>query len=344
MNLVSVIIPTYNRAHLVCEAISSVLHQTYQNFEIIVVDDGSTDNTREKLEPYQDRIKYVYIENGGPAHARNVGMKMAMGKYISFLDSDDLYYPYKTEIQANFLDRNHDISLVCTEFSAFNNYEFKEEFHLKKFHKSTYKNKEMVYEKIFSESTSLSEAGFSFTKWPNRKIYIGNIFDKYLQNLIVCATSIMFRNNILKHVGLQEKQYGLFHDYEFILRICKLSKVAFIDVPTYQYRYHEGQISTTKKDKTNLAIRIQRDLLKVTEKHGLNDKDYYYKNKEMVDRQLAKLNRALVIPLMAVCGNDKIAREHLKNCAKYGKHEYLLWFLTFTPHIFRRIAFKILSY
>ena len=141
---VSVIIPTYNRAHLVSEAINSVLNQTYQDFEIIVVDDGSTDETCEKLRPYQDKIKYVYVKNGGAAYARNVGMKIARGKYIAFLDSDDLYYPYKIELQADFLDRFLGIHLVCTEISAFDNDVFWDEFHLRKYH-SAYKKNNIAY-------------------------------------------------------------------------------------------------------------------------------------------------------------------------------------------------------
>lgn len=94
MPLVSVIIPTFNRAHMLGDAIDSVLQQTYQNFELLVVDDGSTDNTKEFIETYNDpRIKYFQIKNGGVSAARNVGIKNSKGSYISFLDSDDKYNP-----------------------------------------------------------------------------------------------------------------------------------------------------------------------------------------------------------------------------------------------------------
>ena len=90
---VSVIIPTYNRAHLVGRAIKSVLNQTYRDFEIIVVDDGSTDNTKDIIKEFQKkdkRIKYIpYEKNKGGSAARNTGIKAAKGEYIAFLDSDD---------------------------------------------------------------------------------------------------------------------------------------------------------------------------------------------------------------------------------------------------------------
>jgi glycosyltransferase involved in cell wall biosynthesis len=89
MPTVSVIIPTYNREQFVAKAIESVLNQTFQDLEIIVVDDGSTDQTRLVLEPYQDRIRFIYQDNAGASAARNTGVKAAKGEWLAFLDSDD---------------------------------------------------------------------------------------------------------------------------------------------------------------------------------------------------------------------------------------------------------------
>lgn len=101
---VSVIIPTYNRAHLVKDAVESVLNQTYQDFELIVIDDGSTDNTREVLAVYKDKLTYIYQENQGRSAARNHGIKLAQGEYIAFLDSDDVWFPDKLERQVPVLE------------------------------------------------------------------------------------------------------------------------------------------------------------------------------------------------------------------------------------------------
>jgi glycosyltransferase involved in cell wall biosynthesis len=100
---VSVIIPTYNRASYVTKAIESVLAQTYNDFEIIVIDDGSTDNTKEVLSPFMDKITYIWKPNGGCASARNVGIQTSKGEFIAFLDSDDLFEPTKFEIQVKTL-------------------------------------------------------------------------------------------------------------------------------------------------------------------------------------------------------------------------------------------------
>ncbi len=87
---ISVIIATYNRAHLIAETLESVLAQAYRDFEIIVVDDGSTDNTREVVARYETRVRYIYQKNRGPSAARNRGVREARGSWISIQDSDDL--------------------------------------------------------------------------------------------------------------------------------------------------------------------------------------------------------------------------------------------------------------
>jgi glycosyltransferase involved in cell wall biosynthesis len=110
--VVSVIIPTYNRAHYVTEAIQSVLDQSYQDFEIIVVDDGSTDNTREAVTSFKDpRLKYFCQENQGVCVARNNGIHISNGEYIYFLDSDDALLEKTLEKGVRILDRHPDVAL-----------------------------------------------------------------------------------------------------------------------------------------------------------------------------------------------------------------------------------------
>lgn len=110
---VSIIIPTYNRATLIKEAINSVLQQTYSDFEILVVDDGSTDNTKEVMtEIENEKVQYIQLDrNYGACHARNVGIEKASGIYIAFQDSDDIWYRNKLEKQVDFLlEHNADMT------------------------------------------------------------------------------------------------------------------------------------------------------------------------------------------------------------------------------------------
>ena len=104
--LVSVIIPFYNGVKWLEEAVQSVLDQTYKNFEIIVINDGSPEDVTDFLAKYGDKIKYYYKENGGSATARNLGLKEAKGEYIALLDSDDIWLPDKTQLQVAFMEKS----------------------------------------------------------------------------------------------------------------------------------------------------------------------------------------------------------------------------------------------
>jgi glycosyltransferase involved in cell wall biosynthesis len=110
--LVSVIVPAYNRAGIIGETIENIFQQTYANIELIVVDDGSTDNTQEILKSYGSRIRWAAQKNAGPAAARNYGIGMAKGEFIAFQDSDDVWHPTKIERQVSLLRRAGE-SVVC---------------------------------------------------------------------------------------------------------------------------------------------------------------------------------------------------------------------------------------
>ena len=117
--MVSVVIPAYNYGQFVTEAVESALNQTYRPLEVIVVDDGSTDDTRERLAPYLDRIRYVYQGNMGLSAARNTGIRHAKGEWVALLDADDLWHPRKTDVQLGVAGIDPSIGLVgspdCTD-------------------------------------------------------------------------------------------------------------------------------------------------------------------------------------------------------------------------------------
>lgn len=116
--LVSIIIPTYNNSSMVCQAIDCALNQTYENREIIVIDDGSTDHTGEMLEEYyKGRIIYIRQDNKGPGSARNKGISYASGKYLQFLDADDLLDPDKIRIQVSSLQGIRDKALSYCDYA-----------------------------------------------------------------------------------------------------------------------------------------------------------------------------------------------------------------------------------
>jgi hypothetical protein len=155
---------------------------------------------------------------------------------------------------------------------------------------------------------------------------------------------MMFRKDILQQTGLQSTEFGFFHDLEFALRICKYYPVGFIDIPTYKLRYHPEQVSTLDiPNRSRVAVQLQNDLLRVTEFHGKRDQAYYAKNKARVDKQLARLSRAVAIPLMGYGGDNIGARQYLQKCKLHNHPEHFLFVLTYMPHIIRRIGLKLLA-
>lgn len=113
--LVSVIIPTFNRANYLPDAVDSILNQGIENIEIIVVDDGSTDHTQQALSKYGPEVKYLYQKNQGPGPARNYGLRTATGTYIGFLDSDDLWHRYKLKSELSFFEKDPSLEAIVSD-------------------------------------------------------------------------------------------------------------------------------------------------------------------------------------------------------------------------------------
>src|SRR4030067_1245470 len=120
MPQISVIIPCFNSGKYLRECLDSVLSQTSQDFEVIVVDDGSTDDTPSIIKSYGSRVRLIRQDNKGPSSARNAGIKIAQGNYIAFQDADDVWLPRKLELQYRFLQENPPYLWVYSDMSTFN--------------------------------------------------------------------------------------------------------------------------------------------------------------------------------------------------------------------------------
>lgn len=156
---ISVIIPFYNGVEWLCEAVQSVLRQTYKNFEIIVINDGSSENMDRFLNKFGDKTHYIVTNNKGPGPARNLGIEMAKGEYIAFLDSDDLWLPNKLEVQVLNMN-NYNWIWSHTSYSLFNDEntefikdvlvgDFKGDIFLKKFISSPIATPCVIIKKVF---------------------------------------------------------------------------------------------------------------------------------------------------------------------------------------------------
>jgi hypothetical protein len=208
MPKVSVIIPTYNRADFIEEAVESALCQTYKDFEIIIVDDGSTDNTKDVLQKFHNKIRYVYKNNGGVASARNSGIKHAHGEYIAFLDSDDLWLPERLKIGVQALDFDKNIGLFFSDCH-----------------------------RVFNGKR------VSKTYFDAYKPYSGFVFKQlYMQDFIPTST-VLVRKDCLRLLGMFDGNLPSCEDYDLWLRISTCFKINYTKMPLAIYKTHSKSIS-----------------------------------------------------------------------------------------------------
>jgi len=245
----TVIVPTYNRAHYIGEAIDSILAQDIVDceLEIIVVDDGSKDNTEEVVRNYGDRVRYIRQENQGAGVARNRGIDEARGEWIAFLDSDDRWLPYKLSLQFRVLDKFPQYKIIHSNFYSFEGSEIIIPKGLEYWVK-TISNKNTVnwcdaYSNVYDSSEyEISQDGNIF------KIYTGNIFAAMLYALYgACWTMIIHRSCLNEDVKFAER-FKTWEDYWFLCKLSEYNDIIFIDVATAENRGHRGPRLTSRPD------------------------------------------------------------------------------------------------
>ena len=205
--LVSVIIPTYNRGWILQEAIDSVLDQDFSDYELIVVDDGSNDNTREILGAYGDRITVLRQPNRGVSAARNRGINEAAGQLIAFLDSDDLWLPGKLSTQVGFFEDNADVVINQTQEIWIRN-------------------------------------GQRVNPKKRHHKFSGMIFERSLALCLVSPSAVMIKKSLFDIVGVFDEDLPACEDYDLWLRISCRYPVHLIDIELIIKRGgHDDQLS-----------------------------------------------------------------------------------------------------
>lgn len=212
MPKVSVIIPSYNSAKYLSEAIDSALNQTFKDFELIVVDDGSTDNTAEILSKYGNKIRCFSQENKGVSAARNRGIRESKGEYIAFLDSDDIWLPKKLELQMQKLSNNPEYTWsYCDKISVFED-GIKEE-----------DNNNLI------------------------KPLEGYIFDHLLVKNFIPTPSVIIKRGCFESAGLFDENLLHLEDYDLFLRLAKDYPISFVNKKLFIRRVHQNSICRTWK-------------------------------------------------------------------------------------------------
>lgn len=242
--LVSVIIPTYNRSNIILETLNRVLEQTYTNIEIIVISDGSTDDTKNIIEKKNDnRVTFVELNQntGLPAVVRNTGIELAKGKYIAFCDDDDLWLPNKIDIQVSILEKDPTIGLVCCSC-------------------------------LFLYPNGKVEKQLSLISQVKHFIVALNIIPaKYLlmtMNFVINSSVLMIRD--VEGLGFlsEKKEHRGSEDFEYWLRVVRMYKIKYLNKPLLYYRIHASQlISVDGRGKENflrILNQYEKNLLQVS--------------------------------------------------------------------------------
>jgi glycosyltransferase involved in cell wall biosynthesis len=225
MPKVSVIIPAYNRAYILGEAIDSVLSQKFKDLELIVVDDGSDDETEKVVSSYTHRLTYIYQEHRGVSAARNRGIEHAQGDYLAFLDSDDLWLKDKLYLQMKFMESHPEV-LIC----------YTEEIWIRK--------------------------GVRVNPMKKHRKYSGMIFEHCLPLCIISPSSVLIARSLLEKIGGFDEELEACEDYDLWLRISAQYPVYLIDAPLIVKRGgHADQLSKKIEGQDRFRIRALIKLL-----------------------------------------------------------------------------------
>lgn len=220
---VSVVIPTFNGARYIGEAIESALGQTVPVFEIIVVDDGSTDNTVDIVSTFGERITLVQKKNGGAASAYNLGIKSVTGDTIAFLEHDDIWLPEKNEAQLDALNSLTDVGLLFSTAQV-----------------------------LTIENSSKSDV---------RNLHTGQGYysfsDFFLRNRILNCSTVILRREVLRNTGSFNENLRLGFDHEMWLRMALNTKIFCLDLPLSVYRIHESNLSQDRNDLQSAEATLQ---------------------------------------------------------------------------------------
>lgn len=227
---VSVVIATYNRANYLRETIDSVLSQRFQDFELIVVDDGSTDETREIVAPFGPRVRFIYQENRGPSAARNLGVRHARAEWISFQDSDDLCAPNHLELLYGYARCPAECGMVFANGAYLEGPEH---------------NRETIIPA--AKSCRLAERG----------VRLEDLFDKS----IVRLQAALISKACYDAVGGHDESLRISMDLDLSFRIFNRFPVAYFDEVVFFYRKHENNTSRNQELRISENIRVIRKLL-----------------------------------------------------------------------------------
>jgi glycosyltransferase involved in cell wall biosynthesis len=247
MPKVSVVIPAYNYARFLADALRSVLGQTYKDIEVIIVDDGSKDNTGEVAKAFSGdpRVRYVYQDNSGVSAARNNGIRSSRGEYVAFLDADDYWLPGNLEAKVKILDSRQEVALVCSDIN------------------------------IFDHATGRVLSRF----WHNPGSDDAVDQDKASKAAALCLidkgcfiqpSAVLLRKSVLSETGDFDVSLKTHEDWDLFVRIVRRFPVAVIDKPLAMVRKHGNSLQSDSEAMSRDAVTV---LYKALSEGSLSDQE-----------------------------------------------------------------------
>jgi glycosyltransferase involved in cell wall biosynthesis len=314
-DLVSVVIPSYNRAYCIATTIDSVLAQTHGNLQIIVVDDGSKDATRALISEryrHESRVAYIYQANAGVSAARNHGLRLATGDYLALLDSDDIWLPWKLEAQLRCLAALPSAGMIWTDMDAIGP---DGEVSHRRFLTTMYSSyQRFSRDQLFRESRPLSAIdGRLAAALGDPQVFLGDIFSPMITGNLVHTSTVLLRRERFEHV--REFDVELRHsgeDYDFHLRTCREGDVAYLDAASILYQRGRDDQLTHRK----YTVHMAENFLKTVNKALARDRARVTLSPTMLDEVMAEAHAWIGEQRLEIGDSDQ-ARHHLGASLKF---------------------------
>lgn len=217
---VSVVIPTFNHARYLRCALDSVIHQSYANLEILVIDDGSTDGTAKLIKSYGSKIHYIYKENGGTPSTLNLGISLATGKYICWLSADDYWFDEKIAKQVGLMESDSRLGFSYTSF-------------------------------VVIDANGTKQYEIHSPYYPDKQ----EMVTKLMEGCFINGSSVMMRQSALDGIGYFDPSLPQAHDYDLWFRLLRHYSCGFLSEFLLAYRWHGKNMSQNPNEACSVIVR-----------------------------------------------------------------------------------------
>ena len=349
MPMVSVIMPTFNRADTIQRSIRSVQAQSFTDWELIVVDDGSTDNTVALIEGCDPRLKILRQENQGAVGARNAGLRASAGSYIAFLDSDDEWLPHHLELCASFLTAFPEEQFVTNELwedfgqgRIVNHYRAEvEEYYPSMARKVGSRLLDLPpgerddYLRVYQSRQPIGDWGRAIverTPYQNVFHYRGHIFENLRWGFLMCLQPTVVRREACEAVGFFDTDYYCDSDYAFTVELCRRFQANYISIPAcvkHEFAEDGGLLSENHIATGKTALIYLQDMLRCQERYWGDRREdpeisalLGFRQLDIARLALERCERATALKLLKAARRDHPGLRRAR---------YLQWLITLIP-------------